>query len=142
MVQVKAAVHYFLIGKHFNIIRKEPHMHFKSLAYTVPTRVIMALKMVNKVDSQSKDNLPPLHQAIMKSDRSEISRLLAENTDIEARNDQGRTAFHLAALLGFEDLVQLLLKADANTEVKDHEDMTPLHYASWYLHQGIVKLLT
>jgi hypothetical protein len=77
MVQVKAAVHYFLIGKHFNIIRKEPHMHFKSLAYTVPTRVIMALKMVNKVDSQSKDNLPPLHQAIMKSDRSEISRLLA-----------------------------------------------------------------
>jgi ankyrin repeat protein len=103
-------------------------MHFKSLAYTVPTRIeSMAPKMSNKVDSQSKDNMLPLHQAIMKSDMSEISRLLAENTDIEARNDQGRTALHLAALLGFEDLVQLLLKAKANTEVKDCEDMKPLH---------------
>lgn len=97
--------------------------------------------MSSKVDSQSKDNLLPLHQAIMKNDRSEISRLLAENTDIEAWNYQGRTALHLAALLVLEDLVQVLLKADANIEVKDHEDMTPLHYASWYLHQGIVKLL-
>jgi len=60
----------------------------------------------------------------MKSDRSEISRLLTENTNIEARNDQGRTALHLDAALGFEDLVQLLHKADAKIEVKDYEDMT------------------
>jgi ankyrin repeat protein len=102
---------------------------------------MMAPQTSSKVDSQSKDNLPPLHQAIMKSDRLEISRLLAEDTDLEVRNDQGRTALHLAALLGLEDLVQVLLNADADIEVKDHEDMTPLHYASWYLHQGVVKLL-
>lgn len=66
----------------------------------------------------------------MKSYRLEISRLLAEKTDIEARNDQGRTALHLAALLGLENLVQVLLNADADIEVKDYEDMTPLHYAS------------
>jgi ankyrin repeat protein len=102
---------------------------------------MMPPKTKSKVDLQSKGDFPPLHQAIMKSDRSEINRLLAKSTNIEARNSQGRTALHLAALLGLEDLVLLLLKADANTEVKDYEDMTPLHYASWYLHQGIVKLL-
>jgi ankyrin repeat protein len=79
---------------------------------------VMAPEMSDKVGSQSKDNLPPLHQAIMKSDRSEIIRLLAENTDIEAKNDQARTPLHVAALLGLEDLVQLLLEADANYRSK------------------------
>lgn len=52
-------------------------MHFRPLAYTVLTRFIIKPKLSNKVDLQSKDNLPQLHQAIMKSNRSEISRLLA-----------------------------------------------------------------
>lgn len=34
-----------------------------------------------------------------------------------------------------------LLKADASIDEKDHEDMTPLHYAAWYLHWGVVKPL-
>jgi ankyrin repeat protein len=142
MVQVKADVHYFLRGKTVSLISFTKSRICTSSRWPTLFQQELAPKMSNKVESQSKDNLPPLHQAIMKSDRSEISRLLAENTDIEARDDQGRTALHLAALLGFEDLVQLLLKAEANTEVKDYEDMTPLHYASWYLHQGVVKLLT
>lgn len=106
-----------------------------------PRFFTMAAQMSNKVDSQPKKNMLPLHQAIKKRDRSEIVRLLAENTFLEAKDGQGRTALHLAALLGIEELVQLLLKADANTEAKDYEGMTPLDYASWYLHQGIVVLL-
>ncbi|KFX95265.1 hypothetical protein O988_05878 [Pseudogymnoascus sp. VKM F-3808] len=101
----------------------------------------MAAQLNNEVDSQSKKNTLPLHQAIKMSDRSEVVRLLAENTFLEAKDGQGRTALHLAALLGVEELVQLLLKADANTKAKDCEDMTPLDYASWYLHQGVVQLL-
>lgn len=42
--------------------------------------------MRKKLDSLSKGDFQPLHQAIMKSNRLEISRLLAEKTDIEARN--------------------------------------------------------
>lgn len=101
----------------------------------------MATQLSNKVDSQSKKNTLPLHQAIKTSDRSEVVRLLAENTFLEAKDGQGRTALHLAALLGIAELVQLLLEADADTKAKDCEDMTPLDYASWYLHQGIVQLL-
>ena len=56
--------------------------------------------MSNKVDSRSKDDLPPLHQAIMKSDRSENSRLLTENTDIEAKKRPRKDSVTSSSLAG------------------------------------------
>jgi len=101
----------------------------------------MALQMSSVVDIVCENGLPALLRAIMNSDKLEFASLLAENTNTEVRNERRMISLHLAALMGLEGLVMQLLKADANINAEDHEDIILLHYAAWYLHYAVFKLL-
>jgi ankyrin repeat protein len=57
-----------------------------------------------------------------------ISRLIG--TDLEAQDTAGRTALSLAAENRFYTIVSALLKKDANVNSMDHQQMTPLLWAS------------
>lgn len=56
-------------------------------------------------------------------------------------NTQGRTALHIAALKGNEELVRLLCDLGADFDLADNLGNTPLHYASSWNHVPIVQLL-
>ncbi|KIJ70081.1 hypothetical protein HYDPIDRAFT_104756 [Hydnomerulius pinastri MD-312] len=56
-------------------------------------------------------------------------------------NSQGRTALHMAALKGNEELVRLLCDMGADFDLADNKGNTPLHYASSWGHIPIVQLL-
>ncbi|KAF7776024.1 hypothetical protein Agabi119p4_4417 [Agaricus bisporus var. burnettii] len=56
-------------------------------------------------------------------------------------NVQGRTALHLAAIKGNEDLVRMFCELGADMNLPDKQGNTPLHYASAWGHVPIVQLL-
>ncbi|KAI6047427.1 ankyrin repeat-containing domain protein [Pisolithus marmoratus] len=56
-------------------------------------------------------------------------------------NSQGKTALHMAALKGNEELVRMLCEWGADFDLSDNKGNTPLHYASAWGHIPIVQLL-
>ena len=62
-------------------------------------------------------------------------------SNVDQKNLSGKTALHIAAQLGLESLVQEMLSANASTDVKDNEGITPREYAAWNFHYGVIKLL-
>jgi ankyrin repeat protein len=61
--------------------------------------------------------------------------------DIEREDDVGRTPLHIAADAGHDDVVQLLLKANANIEARTFSGQTALNYAAVTGHASIAELL-
>lgn len=62
--------------------------------------------------------------------------------DINALDEEGRSALHWAAYLGHVDVARVLLEAGANIEVLDTADFsTPLHVAVTRGHLGVATLL-
>ncbi|KAI0068766.1 ankyrin [Artomyces pyxidatus] len=53
----------------------------------------------------------------------------------------GKTALHVAALKGNEELVRMLCDLGADFDLSDNQGNTPLHYASAWGHIPIVQLL-
>ncbi|KAG0709761.1 hypothetical protein DFH29DRAFT_885704 [Suillus ampliporus] len=56
-------------------------------------------------------------------------------------NMQGKTALHMGALKGNEELVRMLCDLGADFDLSDNKGNTPLHYASSWGHIPIVQLL-
>ncbi|KAI0324960.1 ankyrin, partial [Cubamyces sp. BRFM 1775] len=56
-------------------------------------------------------------------------------------NTEGKTALHVAALKGNEELVRMLCDLGADFDLADNEGNTPLHYASAWGHVTVVQLL-
>ncbi|KAI0650348.1 hypothetical protein C8Q79DRAFT_380490 [Trametes meyenii] len=56
-------------------------------------------------------------------------------------NTEGKTALHVAALKGNEELVRMLCDLGADFDLADNEGNTPLHYASAWGHITVVQLL-
>ncbi|KAH0587715.1 hypothetical protein H2248_006478 [Termitomyces sp. 'cryptogamus'] len=56
-------------------------------------------------------------------------------------NAQGRTALHIAAIKGNEELVRMFCDLEADINLSDNKGDTPLHYASAWGHIPVVQLL-
>ena len=82
-----------------------------------------------------------LHESIADNDMQALRQLLAQRTNVDAKNHSGKTPLHLAALLGLEGFVRDLLKANASIDIKDNEEITPRDYVAWDFHIGVIKLL-
>jgi len=84
---------------------------------------------VTKTKSTGK-NEKRLLTAAEKGDTQQVLKLLKEGTDINAADENSRTALHWAAAHGLEALAQGLLGAGADINAADAFGMTPLHYAA------------
>jgi len=71
----------------------------------------------------------PLHTALININEPEVHRVVEEGVDINAVDEQGRSALHLAARIGRLSIVEYLVKHGANTHIKDNFHKTPLVYA-------------
>ncbi|TDL29429.1 ankyrin [Rickenella mellea] len=60
---------------------------------------------------------------------------------LEWSNLQGKTALHVGALKGNEELVRMLCDMGADIDLADNLGNTPLHYASAWGHIPVVQLL-
>ncbi|KAJ9640315.1 hypothetical protein H2199_005854 [Coniosporium tulheliwenetii] len=85
---------------------------------------------------------PALVRAAQSGSRVEIERLLEQRVDIEERHEgSGRTALAVASHCGNDDVVALLLRHGAKTDVEDKSHMTPLHLAASRGHYRVVQEL-
>ncbi len=73
-----------------------------------------------------------IHDAAAKGDLEKVKVLLKGNpgTDVNAKDNEGRTPLHAAAYNGHKDVVQLLLANKADVNAKDAYSQTPLHEAA------------
>ncbi|PPQ99068.1 hypothetical protein CVT24_003628 [Panaeolus cyanescens] len=63
------------------------------------------------------------------------------NWILDWSNIHGKTALHIAALKGNEELVRMLCDLGADIDLSDNKGNTPLHYASSWGHVPTVQLL-
>jgi ankyrin repeat protein len=95
------------------------------------------------VTIHDKSGKAPLHLAASNTnDAIEILKFLLDNGAIaEAKDTLGRTAFHLAAAQGNDDIVKELLARHAEKDARDNAQQTPLHLAASTGNVSTVKLL-
>ncbi|KAH6759468.1 Integrin-linked protein kinase family [Perilla frutescens var. frutescens] len=70
-----------------------------------------------------------------------IKELLESGVDVNFRDIDHRTALHVAACQGYDDVAQLLLENGAKAESRDRWGSTPLADAIHYKNHGVIKLL-
>ena len=85
----------------------------------------------------------PLHQAAESGDIQAIAEAIDQlgYTDLAATDNDHYTPLHLAAGMGHEAVLQLLLDRDAPIDATDENGEQPLHLASHLGHTAIVELL-
>ena len=79
--------------------------------------------------------------AVQQGDLQRVQDLLAYGIDINASDDHGRTALHLAVLQKAKPLMELLLHNGAQVNVHDKDGNTPLHLAAESGEVDFVTLL-
>ena len=71
-----------------------------------------------------------LHLAILKANKDLVTRLLASQAEINAKNYNGETPLHLAVRLGNRDLVELLVSSGADVNAATKLEQTPMQLAA------------
>ena len=83
-----------------------------------------------------------IFKAAEKGNLEVIKKLLVNNiSDINLRDNNGKTALSIAAEKGYPDMVKYLIEKGADVSTQNKYGTTPLHYASYYNYIGIVRLL-
>ncbi len=83
----------------------------------------------------------PLHAAADKGYVTVTEYLLANQADVNARDNTGRTPLHIAAQNGHKKLCEMLLAAGANVNAADNSAYTPLHFAALNGYQSVAEAL-
>ena len=92
---------------------------------------------------QNKDGETALVEAINKGDLPVVKLLLQRKKDLaKIQNYNKETVLHIAALFNREQIITFLLSnCEVDVNAKDVRGETPLHWAAWRGHLGIVKTL-
>lgn len=120
---------------------------WKALGVPVPGglvgRILLALIISAAVALllPSRHRETSLHRAV-RDGRLDTSRLLWVNkTDVNAKDEDGRTPLHLTVVLNRRDEAEKLLTNGAEVNAKDDKGQTPLHLAAAFDRCELAELL-
>lgn len=93
----------------------------------------------------AKKQRSTVHTAFMKAardgDYDGVRYYFEEGASLETRDEQGRTAMHIAAERGFSKTIELLVELGANINAQDNHKETPLHRAARQPHAAATTAL-
>jgi hypothetical protein len=81
----------------------------------------------------------PLTQAVTSGDENAVSALLANGADVNETTGGGQTALILAVIFGHTSLVQLLVNAGADPQLRDNLGLNAIE---WAQRRGLTEALT
>lgn len=85
----------------------------------------------------------PLMRAVQQERPAVVKVLLAaKRTDLGARNENGRTALHQAALGGFTHIARMLVEHGADPGIRDRSGYTPAALATANGHAATAKVIS
>jgi ankyrin repeat protein len=129
--------------------KDETILLLKNLFIAFKERNISVVKdLLNKLDietelGESEKNAKDLHEAVKNGDITKVEQILSlgkENIDIDLTNEYGETALHLAAGIGNEKIVKLLIDNGADINLNLCKQ-APLHRAITCSNEAVVKVL-
>ena len=82
-----------------------------------------------------------IHQAAKDGNIEAVKQHLADGTDVNAKNDRGRTPLHDAAEEGQKEIAEMFIAAGADVNAKNNLGGTSLHEAAASGHKEIVEVL-
>ena len=74
-------------------------------------------------------------------DMEDVEMALSHKLPVDSADEYGRTAMHMAAANGHEEVIARLIAAGASVVLKNAEGNTPLHWACLNGHKTVVKTL-
>jgi ankyrin repeat protein len=77
----------------------------------------------------------------MKGHKDVAELLLANQAEVNAKDNYGGTPLHAAAVGGYKDVVELLLANKAGVNAKNNDGWTPLHEAAMSGQKDVAELL-
>ena len=101
-----------------------------------------------KIDPRKKkyenkiDNVIGLIYAASHGDIDEIKKIEAKGIDLNSADYDGRTALHLAASEGQQEVVDYLIQRNVKGDLKDRWGGTPIKDAKRGKHTGIINVLS
>jgi len=93
------------------------------------------------ISAELKDPGANLVALARQGDKAKVDDLLSSRTSPNSYDWMGRTALHRAVRYGHEDIVQLLLAADARVDFLDADERSALHTACKHKEQAILERL-
>lgn len=78
-------------------------------------------------DSRRNGRTNLLHRATKEGNYIVVSELIKSGYKLEAKNQDGQTAVHLASIMGKDDILRKLIENEAIVNCRDTRGNTPLH---------------
>ena len=108
-------------------------------------KVRILLEANANVRAQNKSRNTPLHYAGWAGHCEIVKLLLHRGADIDSRNKSGLTPLSFSVSKGCwrqsNEIVSLLLRANANIQIPDRDGNTASHHAAWNQDSKTIKLL-
>ena len=83
----------------------------------------------------------PLIVAIQNNQISTFEKLIEKGSNIFAKDKDGNTPLHFAAIVGNENIVRKLILQGSNVNATDNQRVTPLYLAKYFKHLNVINLL-
>ncbi len=94
-----------------------------------------------RANSDRYDKKPPIHQATSDGYIEKVQRMVEQGSDVNARDDYGRTPLHISSGLGHNIDMEVLIDLGADVNAQDDQGRTPLMYAAADGKEGAAVLL-
>ena len=97
--------------------------------------------LLRKHGGKTTEELEEIFHAIEDGDFEAVNKAISDGFDFNNAIFEGQTPLHMAADLGYKEIVELLLTNGADVNAKDYKGVTPLLDAATWGYKEVVELL-